>query len=155
MLAVAVTYKLSCYRMSSKINDLQSSLQEAEMEKERLNAELAHASLRVGIGHESVMALAGEITRMENNLNYMGSVLGSKQLQRCVERMKMALKAEDYTIVPLLGFPYEEGMNVKAVFVTDVNLPKGRSIIISVQKPQVNRGGKMIQAAHVTVGQNI
>jgi hypothetical protein len=46
-------------------------------------------------------------------------------------------------------------MQAIAVFVEDENVSPGCSIITSVQKPQVNRGGRMVQAASITVGQNI
>ena len=68
--------------------------------------------------------------------------------------MKATLQAEDYTIVHLLGTDYREGMQAIVVFVEDENVAPGSSVIISVQKPQVNRAGKMIQAPTVTVGQN-
>ena len=84
----------------------------------------------------------------------MADVPGRKQVSKSLERMKVALQAEGYAVVPLLGNPYKEGMQMSAVFVPDESLPSGSSIITSVQKPQVNRNGKMIQAACVTVGQN-
>ena len=85
----------------------------------------------------------------------MEEVPGRKQVMKALERMKGAFQAEDYTIVPLLGHPYVDGMNAKAVFVPDESLEEGASVIQSVQKPQVNYRGKMIQAASITVGQNI
>ena len=81
-------------------------------------------------------------------------VPGRKQISKAIDRMKATLQAEDYTIVPLLGTVYREGMQAIAVFVEDESLSPGSSIIISVQKPQVNRAGKMIQAPSVTVGEN-
>jgi len=85
----------------------------------------------------------------------MEDVPGRKQVMKALERMKCSFQAEDYAIVPLLGQPYIEGMNAKAVFVPDETLEEGASVILSVQKPQVNYRGKMIQAASITVGQNI
>jgi hypothetical protein len=83
-----------------------------------------------------------------------GVILTAAEM-KALDRMKSAFQAEEYTIVPLLGHPYVEGMNVKAVFVHDEGLEEGTSVIVSVQKPQVNYRGKMIQAATITVGQNI
>ena len=77
-----------------------------------------------------------------------------KQILKAIDRMKATLQAEDYTIVPFLGTECREGMRAIAVFVEDENVSPGSSIIISVQKAQVNRAGKMIQAPTVTVGQN-
>jgi hypothetical protein len=85
----------------------------------------------------------------------MEDVPGRKQISKALDRMKVALQAEDYTIVPLLGMSYREGMQLSAVFVPDERLPQGESVITSVQKPQINRAGRMIQAANVTVAQNI
>ena len=107
-----------------------------------------------GVSEETVLAIASEISRMENNLCRMQDVPGHKQLSRALDRMKVALQAEGYTVIPLLGTPYREGMQMTALFVLDESLPPGSSVITSVQKPQVNRNGKMIQAASVTVGQN-
>ena len=42
-----------------------------------------------------------------------------------------------------------------ATFLQDDSIPYGTSVITSVQKPQVNHAGRMIQAAIVTVKQNI
>ena len=85
----------------------------------------------------------------------MQEVSGRKQISKAIDRMKATLRAEDYDIVPLLGAEYCEGMHALVVFVEDENVPPGSSVITSVQKPQVNRGGRMIQAASITVGQNI
>ena len=85
----------------------------------------------------------------------MQEVPGRKQIVKALDRMKATLQAEDYAIIPLLGETYREGMHAIVVFVEDENVAPGSSIITSVQKPQVNRGGRMIQAATITVGQNI
>ena len=92
---------------------------------------------------------------MENNLYHMQEVPGRKQLVKALDRMKISLQAEDYTVVSLLGTAYKEGMQVNAVFVPNDGLPPGCAVITSVQKPQVNRAGRMIQAASVTVSQNV
>ena len=46
-------------------------------------------------------------------------------------------------------------MKVIANFVVDENLEEGRQIITSITKPQINYNGQMIQAAQITVSQNI
>ncbi len=141
-------------RLKNEARGLQSKLEKAVRERRQSEAALAESQRQGGVGQSTVLALAGEITRMENNLNYMGNIRGERQLKKSLERMKMALRAEDYTIVPMLGLPYNEGMRATAVFVEDVSLPVGEAVIISVQKPQINRGGEMLQAASITVGQN-
>ena len=46
-------------------------------------------------------------------------------------------------------------MKVVANFVSDENLKDGEQIITGIIKPQVNYNGKMIQAAQITVSQNV
>jgi len=142
-------------RLSDEVDRLKSKLAESENEKASLMDKANQATNHEGIGESTVLAVAGEIARMENNLYRMEDVPGRKQVLKAVERMKASLQAEGYMVVPLLGTPYREGMQMTVVFVADESLPQGDSVIISVQKPQVNRNGKMIQAASVTVGQNI
>ena len=155
MLAVAVMNKVSNHRLLGELADLKSRLKESEKEKKLLREEIMHITKKGGVSEDTVLSIAGEIARMENNLHHMEEVPGRKQVMKALERMKGAFQAEDYTIVPLLGHPYVDGMNAKAVFVPDESLEEGASVIQSVQKPQVNYRGKMIQAASITVGQNI
>ena len=153
-LVIALRNKFSNRRLLGEIERLKAQLTEAENEKYALMDKIAKTTNEGGIGESTVLAIAGEIARMENNLYRMADVPGRKQVSKSLERMKVALQAEGYAVVPLLGNPYKEGMQMSAVFVPDESLPFGSSIITSVQKPQVNRNGKMIQAACVTVGQN-
>ena len=154
MLWIAVRCKRDNRRLLGELKHLKASLVKAENEKNLLEERMTHVADAGGIGESTVLAIAGEIARMENNLYRMEDVPGRKQVSKSLERMKVALQAEGYAVVPLLGNPYKEGMQMSAVFVPDESLPFGSSIITSVQKPQVNRNGKMIQAACVTVGQN-
>ena len=155
MLAVAVRNKMSNHRLIGELEDLKSRLKASEKEKKLLREEIMRITKKRGVSEETVLSIAGEMARMENNLYHMEDVPGRKQVMKALERMKGAFQAEDYTIVPLLGHPYVEGMNAKAVFMPDESLEQGVSVIQSVQKPQVNYRGKMIQAASITVGQNI
>ena len=154
MLWIAVRCKRNNRRLLGELKHLKASQVEAENEKNFFEERMTHVADAVGIGESTVLAIAGEIARMENNLYRMEDVPGRKQVSKSLERMKVALQAEGYAVVSLLGIPYKEGMQMSAVFVPDESLPFGSSIITSVQKPQVNRNGKMIQAASVTVGQN-
>ena len=124
-------------------------------EKENLIKAQTGTKAQGGASERTVLALAGEISRIENNLTYMDDVPGRKQLHKCIERMKTYLQTENYDIVPLIGSKYNEGMMASAVFVHDERIPKGEAKIISVQLPQVNYCGKMIQSAKITVGENI
>ena len=154
MLVVAVVNCLWKFRLQRKVGGLEEILRKTASENDRLQGENERLT-KNGVGETTVLALAGEIARMENNLFRMSEVPGRKQVLRALERMKTALEAEGYTMTPLLGRPYQEGMMATVVFVPDETLPVGTSRIISVQKPLVLRGGKMIQAATVTVGQNM
>lgn len=155
MLVVAIVNWLNYRRQLSESFVLKATLEQAEKEKKLLKEEITRIQRVGGIGESSVMSLIGEITRIDNNLYHMQEVPGRKQIVKALDRMKATLQAEDYTIVPLLGETYREGMHAIVVFVEDENVAPGSSIITSVQKPQVNRGGRMIQAATITVGQNI
>lgn len=106
--------------------------------------------------HTLVKALADRITFMEMTLYRMDpSVKGHKHLTRSIKQMKDNLLANGYEIVDMLGKDYIEGMKVTASFVVDDTLEEGKQIITGITKPQINYKGKMIQAAQITVSQNI
>ena len=164
MFFVAVVNWVNYRRKLSEVFEMKTILEQAEKEKKLLKEEITRITRVGGIGDSSVMSLIGEISRIENNLYHMQKMIereqiqdvpGRKQISKAIDRMKATLRAEDYSIVPLLGTTYCEGMQAIAVFVEDENVSPGSSVITSVQKPQVNRGGRMIQAASITVGQNI
>lgn len=106
--------------------------------------------------HSLALKMADEVSRIELNLSRMdASVKGYKQLTKAVQRIKDTFLANGYEIVDMLGKPYNEGMKVIANFTLDETLPPGTQTITSITKPQVNYNGKMIQAAEITVSQNI
>ena len=163
MFFAAVVNWVNYRRKLSEVFEMKAILEQAKKEKILLKEEITRITKVGGIGDSSVMSLIGDISRIENNLYHMQKMIEREQIQdvsdrkqilKAIDRMKATLQAEDYTIVPLLGTEYREGMRAIAVFVEDENVSPGSSIIISVQKAQVNRAGKMIQAPTVTVGQN-
>ena len=106
--------------------------------------------------HSLALKVADEIVRIELNMSRMdSSIKGYKQLAKAVERIKDNFKANGYEIVDMLGKPYNEGMKVSADFVADEDLENGAQIITGITKPQVNYNGQMIQAAQITVSQNM
>ena len=106
--------------------------------------------------HSLALKVADEIVRIELNMSRMdSSIKGYKQLSKAVERIKDNFKANGYEIVDMLGKPYNEGMKVTANFVADEDLEEGKQIITGITKPQINYNGQMIQAAQITVSQNI
>jgi hypothetical protein len=106
--------------------------------------------------HSLALKVADEIVRIEFNMSRMdSSIKGYKQLAKAVERIKDNFKANGYEIIDMLGKPYNEGMKVTANFVADEELEEGKQIITGITKPQINYNGQMIQAAQITVSQNI
>lgn len=103
-----------------------------------------------------IKTLADRITFMEMTLYKMdSSVRGHKQLTKSIAQMKDNMLANGYEIVDMLGKPYHEGMKVIANFIEDESLELGKQIITGIIKPQINYKGKMIQAAQITVSQNM
>lgn len=106
--------------------------------------------------HSLALKVADEIVRIEMNLSRMdASVKGYKQLTKAVQRIKDNFNANGYEIVDMLGKPYNAGMKVVANFAPDEKLSFGTQIITGIIKPQINYNGQMIQAAQITVSQNI
>ena len=99
--------------------------------------------------HSLALKVADEVARIDS------SIRGYKQLAKAVSRIKDNFNANGYEIVDMLGKPYNEGMKVIAEFVLDEDLEEGQQIITGITKPQVNYNGQMIQAARITVSQNI
>lgn len=114
------------------------------------------AAVKKEADHSLALKVADEIVHIELNLSRMdSSVKGYKQLSKAVVKIKNNFLANGYEIVDMLGKPYNEGMKVVAGFVPDDTLNEGEQIITGIIKPQVNYNGKMIQAAQITVSQNI
>lgn len=106
--------------------------------------------------HSLALKIADEIIRIETNLSRMdSSVRGHKQLSASVRRIKDNFAANGYELIDMLGKPYNDGMKVIANFVPDDTLKEGEQIITGIIKPQINFNGEMIQAAQITVSQNI
>ena len=128
----------------------------ADFLEKTLEAVSEAASAKAAPNHALALKVADEIARMETNLSRVdASMKGFKQLQSSIRRIKDNFRANGYEIVEMIGKPYDEGMRVTADFVTDETLAAGTQIIIGVTKPQVNFDGKMIQAAKITVSQNL
>ncbi len=146
-----------------KMKDLQNGQQNIEDNAASLNdkvTDLLEKQLSLpqttSQDHSLALKVADEIVRIETNLYRMdSSTRGYKQLTRSIQRMKDCFMTKGYEISDLLGKPYNEGMKVVANFVVDETLPEGDSIITGIIKPQIIYNGKMIQAAQITVSQNI
>ena len=82
-------------------------------------------------------------------------VRGHKQLSKAINQMKDNLLANGYELVAMLGKPYHEGMKASVNTIDDDTINAGERIITAIIKPQINYKGQMIQAAQITVSQNI
>lgn len=108
------------------------------------------------LDHSLALKVADEIVRIETNLYRMdSSIRGYKQLSKAVERIRNNFSANGYEISDLLNKPYNSGMKCIADFVPNESLEPGQQIITGIIKPQVLFKGVMIQAAQITVSQNI
>lgn len=146
------------------IQEAQAKIQEESVKLDEKLVSLLEKQINVAptggnsdsIDHSLVKKVADEIVRIETNLSRMdSSVKGHKQLSKAVERIRNNFTSKGYEIVEMLGKPYTEGMKVVANFVTDESLKEGEKIITGITKPQINYNGQMIQAAEITVSQNI
>ena len=132
------------------------ALNKALAEVERLNPHLPEVELAKGLTHETALAIATEIARLENNLFLMAKEdIRRRHMARAVDNMKACLRAEGYEMAELIGRSYDEGMDASAVFIHDEKLAKGDVLVVSVQKPVMFYKGKRIQSGHVTVGRNL
>lgn len=152
----------------SEISNAQNKLQEDALKLDEKLIELLDKQLNIQqttsvttkeekeVDHSLAKKVADEIVRIELNLSRMdASVKGHKQLSKAVERIKNNFLAQGYEIVDMLGKPYNEGMKVVANFIMDDTLKEGEQKITGITKPQINYNGTMIQAAEITVSQNI
>lgn len=175
LLAIGVTIYNIIRRMSSNnsvlddVKKAQKNLEEESVKLDNKLVELLEKQLKTtpaptapqtpaqsAPDHSLALKVADEIVRIELNLSRMDPfVKGHKQLSKGVERIKDNFKAKGYEITEMLGKPYNEGMKVVANFVPDENLPEGSQIITGITKPQILFNGTMIQAAQITVSQNI
>lgn len=176
LISLAISYYLTkCIKQgTSSINEVrkaQDALQTAHLKIheeavkldnqmiELFEKQMAFSSItatETQIDHSLISKVADEIVKIEMNLSRMdASIKGYKQLTKAVQRIKDNFNANGYEIVDMLGTPYNAGMKVVANFVADDSLASGLQIITSIIKPQINYNGQMIQAAQITVSQNI
>ncbi len=170
--ASAIVYLLLRIRIAKKGNDIELLRARADdlnrQIVERMDKELDELlkivsqtptttnTANVEPDHTLVKALADRITFMEMTLYRMDpSVKGHKHLTKSIKQMKDNLLANGYEIVEMLGKDYVEGLKASPSFNDDDTLERGKRIITGITKPQINYKGQMIQAAQITVSQNI
>ena len=150
------TLKQSANKLNEEIIG-KASVEISEMQKIATSiGALSAAGASSDSEQQLIKTLADRITFMEMTLYKMdSSVRGYKQLTKSIAQMKDNMLANGYEIVDMLGTPYHEGMKVIANFIEDESLELGKQIITGIIKPQINYKGKMIQAAQITVSQNM
>ena len=115
-------------------------------------------------GHKQIMAAkkklqeAGDVMEKAQAIsdfiyNVYHGAEATEEENAMFDEARRELASQGYEIVDVLGQPYHEGMKAQAQFVTDTSLPVGTAVITGVRKPQVNKDGRMVQAAEVTVTQ--
>ncbi len=173
LLLGGIVYWLLGKRIASNQTDVETQIRNTkkslEEESLKLDAQLLdiinsqlkiketeHGKLENGEkDHSLVLKVADEVTRILMNLEVMDKeIKGYKQLKKYSESILDNLKAYGYEIPQLIGMNYNSGMNVDAKLELDESIEIGKKIIKRIIKPQVNFGGKMIQAAKVTVAFN-
>ena len=150
----------SLKQSANKLNEEiigKASIEISEMQKIAASiGALSAAGASSDSEQQLIKTLADRITFMEMTLYKMdSSVRGHKQLSKSIAQMKDNMLANGYEIVDMLGKPYHEGMKVTANFIEDEELEQGKQIITGIIKPQINYKGEMIQAAQITVSQNL
>lgn len=102
--------------------------------------------------HSLALAVANELTRIQQNLNFMDpTVKGVSQLKNRAKAIMTTLNSKQYDIPDLLGKVYNEGDNIIATMELNEDMKEGTNRIKRVIKPQVSYKGKLIQAAEVFV----
>lgn len=103
-----------------------------------------------------ILQMATEINRMKTNMLRMDSATkGFSQLQRSIKRMMAYMSSCGFEIVEMTGKPYNMGIIADVEFVTDDSLKQREQYIKTVNRPQVNYKGVMIQKANIIVAQNL
>lgn len=173
LIAAGIVYFILKNKISSdssvieKIKATQDKLQEESMKLDNklveiMEKQLSVASVSASVkesaepDHSLALKVADEIVRIEMNLSKMDpTIKGHKQLSKAVERIKNNFSAQGYEMVDMLGLPYKEGTKAVVTFIDEPTLKNGEQIVTGVAKPQINYNGQMIQAAQITVSQNI
>lgn len=102
--------------------------------------------------HSLALAVANELTRIQQNLNFMNpTVKGVSLLKNRAKAIMTTLNSKQYDIPDLLGKVYNEGDNIIATMELNEDMKEGTNRIKRVIRPQVSYKGKLIQAAEVFV----
>ncbi len=107
------------------------------------------------VDHSLAIAVANELTRIQQNLNHMdSSIKGISQLKSRAKAILTILNNKQYDIPNLLGEEYHEGDSMIATLDLNEEMKPRTNRIKRVIKPQVSYAGKLIQSAEVIVEYN-
>jgi hypothetical protein len=149
--------------VSSPVENLSVATQEEidikKAEIEKLKKDKQEEINNIGIKQKAAnFEKLREAKTPEEKLNAINTiernVLKGMQLsdseKREIQRVKDKLAMEGYETVDLLGMDYHDGMKVIAVGSdVDENLAEGEEIITEIDSPQINKDGRIIQAAKI------
>jgi hypothetical protein len=148
--------KKSLEEESIKLDSKLVEVLESQLKLKQEEKQIVSSNSNTEIDHSLALKVADEIVRMQRNISKIDDeTKGIKPLVKGIERIQANFASNGYETVNLLNKDYDERMNIDVInFITDENLTKGRKIISSVIKPQVNFNGVLIQRAQVDVSQN-
>ncbi len=144
-----------------QLKNMQKSLESKLIDSDSKTIELLEKNIEIANkatsqpkeqDHSLAIAVANELTRIQQNLNYMdNSVKGVSQLKNRAKALLTTLNSKQYDIPEMLGSEYHEGDNIVATMEYNEDMQPGTNRIKRVIKPQVSYMGKLIQAAEVVV----
>ena len=118
----------------------------------RYTKELEELSNKIdpnNLKEEDIIKALNLLSRIELNIE-RGAAITQEEYDDFKKTLEF-IKSEGYEIVTHQLDIYNDGMRVKTTMVEDDTLPEGSQVITKIDKPQINKNGKMIQAAEVTV----
>lgn len=130
-------------------------LLERQLNSEAIIKDAIQEAKAVEPDHSLATAIAGEMTRIEQNLAFMDpATRGLSQLRNRSSAIFAALRNKGYEVPSLVGTEFKEGMNYETVMEEDKYMEPGIMRIKRVTQPCVMYNGKMIQPAKVVVAYN-
>lgn len=134
---------------SRLIELLQNQLKVLETERA---APVPVATVEKEVDHTLPMRVAEEIIRMRGRLDSLPpDTKGLKPLLKSLERLEEDFNQQGYEIEEMLNKAFNDGMNVKPLFIPSDDLKPGEQIITKIIRPQINYKGTSIQMAEIEV----
>lgn len=138
-----------------KLDNKLAELFDHQLKNEALIQESKLISYPSEVDHSLVLAISGELVRIDQNLSFMDQkTKGVSQLRNRTSAIYTTLKNKGYEIPKLMGTEFKDGMNYEAVMEEDEDMEPGIMRIKRVVQPCVMYKGIMIQPAKVIVAYN-